>query len=294
MKVFLTGGTGTLGKAIIKRYHDKWSITSFSRDELKLSKIEREYPDVKFTIGDVKDYAAVLDAMKGHDVVIHAAAMKRIEICEVHPMEAVKTNIIGAHNVAMAAYHNRIERAVVTGSDKGANPVNAYGMTKALQERIFATYNFNATRYGNVFASRGSVAPLFRDQSKAGVPLTVTDPEMTRFMLTIDEAIDLIIYALTSPMKGDLFVKKSPAIKLIDLARAFSDRITITGKMKGEKLHEMLYSEEESTRVRSIGGNIVVVGKGTVTNKYGEAFTSDKTRLLTMDEIRRLIALYVE
>src|SRR3989344_3031729 len=289
MKLFLTGGTGTLGKALIKKFHKKCDITSFSRDELKLSQIEREYPDVKFIIGDIKDYPALERAMKGCDAIIHAAAMKLIEICEVHPFEAVKTNVLGTENVIRAALANGIKKAVVTGSDKGVEANNVYGMTKALQERLFIHNNFNAVRYGNVFGSRGSVGPLFDEQAKKGIPLTVTHPDMTRFLLTIDDAIDLIVLALQSPMKGDFFIKKSPAARLIDVARSFSDNIVVTGKTRGEKLHEALITPEEFTRLKKIKGTFVAIGKTATSTKYGEPFTSDKTRLLSIKEIKDLV-----
>lgn len=290
MRVFITGGTGTLGRAIIERYHAKWDITSFSRDELKLSQIERQYPDVKFMIGDVKDFSALEYAMRGADMVIHAAAMKRIEICEMYPEEAIKTNVIGTQNVVRAIHHAGITKAVVIGSDKDVEPVNAYGMTKGLQEKIFIAHNFNCVRYGNVFGSRGSVAPLFADQARRKVPLTVTDADMTRFILTIDEAVDLIVLALKMPMQGDVFIKKSPALKLIDLAHAFSDSVTITGKTRGEKLHEMLINSEELTRLKKVTGSYVAIGKKTTTKTYGEPFTSDRAPRMSMGEIKKLIA----
>lgn len=293
MKVFITGGTGSLGRAIIKKFHKKWNITSYSRDELKLSQIEREYPDVKFVIGDVRDYPALAKAMKGADAVIHAAAMKRIEICEAFPLEAVKTNILGAENVVRALLENGIKKAVVTGSDKGVEPANVYGMTKALQERIFVAHGFNCVRYGNVFGSRGSVAPLFAEQAKRKSQLTVTDPNMTRFILTMDDAINLILFALNSPMKGDIFVKKSPAARLIDLANAFSDNIKVIGKHRGEKLHEAIINSEESTRLRKIKGDYVAIGKEAITSRFNEAHTSNKAVILSDKKIKRLIATYL-
>jgi len=289
MKIFLTGGTGTLGKAIIKRFYNKWDIVSYSRDELKLSQIERIYPKVKFVIGDVKDYPAMEMAMKGCDAIIHAAAMKRIEICEAYPFEAIKTNILGAQNVVEAALANGIKRAVVTGSDKGVEATNSYGMTKALQERIFVHNNFNAVRYGNVFGSRGSVAHLFADQAARGIPLTVTHAEMTRFLLTIDEAVDLVQLALERPMKGDIFVKLSPAARLVDIAAAFSDKVKVTSKTRGEKLHEMLVNSEEYTRLKKIKGGYAVINKEAFSSKYGEPYTSDKVKLLSVKEIKDLV-----
>jgi UDP-glucose 4-epimerase len=289
MKVFITGGTGTLGKEIIKRFHNKWKITSYSRDELKLSQIERQYPDVNFIIGDIGDYDALQMAMRGSDAVIHAAAMKRIEVCEANPMEAVKTNIIGTQNVIYALIRNGIKKAVVTGSDKSVEPINVYGMTKGIQEKLFSSHNFNSVRYGNVFGSRGSVAPLFADQASRGLPLTVTDPEMTRFLLTIDDAIQLILFALESPMDGSIFVKKLSAAKLIDIAHAFSNNVKIIGKWPGEKKNEALINAEEFTRLRKIKSDFVAIGKKQTNSQFGESFTSDIAKRLSVKEIKKLI-----
>ncbi|MEA1909452.1 MAG: polysaccharide biosynthesis protein [Patescibacteria group bacterium] len=286
MKVFITGITGTLGKELLKRYYGKWEIVGFSRDELKQAMLEREYPKVKFIIGDVRDFDSVYKAMRGCDAVIHAAAMKRIEVCEQHPLEAVRTNVFGTENVARAATYLGIKKAITVGSDKGVDPVNAYGMTKALQEKIFTSYNYNSARYGNVFGSRGSVVPLFYQMAKEGKSLTVTDPTMTRFILTIDEAISLIIKALEEPMDGSVYVKKMPAASLGDIAKAFSDDITIIGKMRGEKLHETLISSEEFTRLAETKDGFAVIGTEKIRDDYGRAYTSDTERRLTPDEIR--------
>lgn len=288
MKVFITGITGTLGKELLKRYYDKWEIVGFSRDELKQAMLERKYPKLKLVIGDVRDYDSVYKAMRGCDAVIHAAAMKRIEVCEQHPLEAVKTNVFGTENVARAATYLGIKKAITVGSDKGVDPVNAYGMTKALQEKIFTAYSFNSARYGNVFGSRGSVVPLFYQMAKEGKQLTVTDPTMTRFILTIDEAISLVIKALESPMNGSVYVKKMPAATLGDIAKAFSDDIKIIGKMRGEKLHEALISSEEFTRLTETKDGFAVIGKEKVRDDYGRAYTSDTERRLTVEEIRKL------
>ena len=288
MKVFITGITGTLGKELLKRYYDKWEIVGFSRDELKQAMLERKYPKLKLIIGDVRDYDSVYKAMRGCDAVIHAAAMKRIEICEQHPLEAVRTNVLGTENVARAATYLGIKKAITVGSDKGVDPVNAYGMTKALQEKIFTSYNFNSARYGNVFGSRGSVVPLFYEMAKEGKQLTVTDPTMTRFILTIDEAISLVIKALESSMNGSIYVKKMPAASLGDIARAFSDDIKVIGKMRGEKLHEALISSEEFTRLTETKDGFAIIGKEKIRNEYGKTYTSDTERLLSVEEIRRL------
>src|SRR5680860_722898 len=191
MKVLITGGTGTLGKELIKKFYKEWDITVFSRDELKQAQLRAIYPKVKFMIGDVKDYQSVSKAVRNIDVILHCAAMKRIEVCEANPIEAVKTNVLGTENVVMAAKEKGIKQLISISSDKGVEPVNVYGMTKAIQEKIVIAEGYNCVRYGNVFGSRGSVVPLFIEQVKTGGSLTVTDPEMTRFILTTDQAIEL-------------------------------------------------------------------------------------------------------
>jgi len=290
MKVFITGITGTLGKELLSRFHDEWEIIGYSRDELKQAQLERQYPNAKYIIGDIRDYENLYKAMHGCDMVIHAAAMKRIEVCEDNPLEAIKTNVLGTENVARAAWQHNITKAMTIGSDKGVDPVNAYGMTKALQEKIFISYGYNCARYGNVFGSRGSVIPLFYQQSQKGETLTVTDPNMTRFILTIDEAVELIIRALNSPMRGDVFIKKSPAARLGDIAAAFSSNIKVIGKMRGEKLHEALISSEEFTRMTEVDNGYVVIGRDLVRSEYSEAYTSDKERLMSVGEIQQLSA----
>ena len=290
MKVFITGITGTLGKELLSRFYNEWEMVGYSRDELKQAQLERQYPNVKYIIGDVRDYSTLHRAMQGCDVVIHAAAMKRIEVCEENPLEAVKTNVLGTENVARAAWSHKISKAVTMGSDKGVDPVNAYGMTKALQEKIFISYGFNCVRYGNVFGSRGSVIPLFYQQAQKGEQLTVTDPNMTRFILTIDEAVDLILLSLNSPMRGDVFIKRSPAARLGDIAAAFSSNIKVIGKMRGEKLHEALISSEEFTRLTEAENGYVVIGKDLIRSEYGAAYTSDRERLLSVPEIQQLAA----
>ncbi|MBU1083002.1 polysaccharide biosynthesis protein, partial [Patescibacteria group bacterium] len=212
------------------------------------------------------------------------------EVCEEHPLEAIKTNVLGTENVARAAHYLKITKAVTIGSDKGVDPVNAYGMTKALQEKLFITHGFNCVRYGNVFGSRGSVIPLFHQQMEKGEPLTITDPNMTRFILTINDAVELILLALNSPMRGDVFIKRSPSARLSDIAHAFSDNIRIIGKMRGEKLHEALISAEEFTRLTEAENGHVIIGKELVHSEYSLPYTSDKERLLTVPELKQLIS----
>jgi len=291
MKVLITGGTGTLGKELIKKFYKEWDITVFSRDELKQAQLRAIYPKVKFMIGDVKDYYSVSKAVRNVDVIFHCAAMKRIEVCEVNPIEAVKTNVLGTENVVIAARENGIKQLISISSDKGVEPVNVYGMTKAIQEKIVIAEGYNCVRYGNVFGSRGSVVPLFMEQAKIGGPLTVTDPEMTRFILTTDQAIELIMLALNSPMDGKVFVKKSPSAKIGDIAESFGVEVKIVGRMIGEKTHEMLISQEETTRVEDKGGYFIIT-HNIDESKKAEPYTSDIERKLTQEEIKGLVEDY--
>jgi len=291
MKVLITGGTGTLGKELIKKFHQEWEITILSRDELKQAQLKAIYPKVKFIIGDIRDYHSVLKAVRGIDVILHCAAMKRIEVCEKHPMEAVKTNILGTENVVMAAREKGIKKLISISSDKGVEPVNVYGMTKAIQEKIVIAEGYNCVRYGNVFGSRGSVVPLFCEQIKKGGPLTVTDPEMTRFILTTDQAIELIMLALNSPMEGKIFVKKSPSARIGDIAESFGGEVKVIGRMIGEKMHEMLIAKEETSRAEDKGDYYIISFKMNGLES-SEPYTSDKERRLTQEEIKELVTEY--
>ena len=291
MKVLITGGTGTLGKELIKKFYKEWDITVFSRDELKQAQLQAIYPKVKFIIGDVKDYQSVSKAVRNIDVIFHCAAMKRIEVCEVNPIEAVKTNVLGTENVVMAAKEKGIKKLISISSDKGVEPVNVYGMTKAIQEKIVTAEGYNCVRYGNVFGSRGSVVPLFMEQAKMGGPLTVTDPEMTRFILTTDQAIELIMLALDSPMEGKVFVKKSSSARIGDIAESFGVEVKIVGRMIGEKTHEMLISEEETTRVED-KGDYFIITHNIDKSKEAEPYMSDIEKRLTQEEIKELVEDY--
>jgi UDP-glucose 4-epimerase len=291
MKVLITGGTGTLGKELIKKFYQDWEITVLSRDELKQAQLKAIYPKVKFIIGDVRDYLSVIKATRNIEVILHCAAMKRIEVCEKHPIEAVKTNILGTENVVMAAKEKGIKQLISISSDKGVEPINVYGMTKAIQEKIVIAEGYNCVRYGNVFGSRGSVVPLFCEQIKKGGPLTVTDPEMTRFILTTDQAIELIILALNSPMEGKIFVKKSPSARIGDIAESFGAEIKVVGKMIGEKMHEMLIAKEETLRAEDKGDYYIISLKMNGL-KSSEPYTSDRERRLSHEEIQKLVAEY--
>jgi UDP-N-acetylglucosamine 4,6-dehydratase len=268
-RILITGGTGSFGHFMVRRIlpHEPAEIRIFSRDEKKQFDMRHEfaaYPSVTFIVGDVRDVHQLRQACGGIDIVFHAAALKQVPNCELFPMEAVKTNVLGAENLITVAIENNVERVVAVSTDKAVKPVNVMGMTKALQERLIINANqsprnhgtrFCCVRYGNVMGSRGSVIPLFKRQLRDGKPLTVTRPEMTRFMLTFGDAADLVLYAMEHTEGGELFVKKAPsayivtvAEALIELAGAQNREIRFIGQFAGEKIHEILISEEEATR----------------------------------------------
>lgn len=264
-RLLITGGTGSFGNAVLKRFLNTeiGEIRIFSRDEKKQDDMRKHYnnPKLKFYIGDVRDYQSVLNATRGVDYIFHAAALKQVPSCEFHPMEAVKTNVIGTDNVLEAAIQNEVKRVVCLSTDKAVYPINAMGISKAMMEKVMVAKSRNVdesktvicgTRYGNVMASRGSVIPLFIDQIRAGKALSITDPSMTRFMMTLADAVDLVLYAFEHGNNGDLFVQKAPAATVETLARALTAMlgvpehpIQIIGTRHGEKLYEALLSREE-------------------------------------------------
>lgn len=270
--LLITGGTGSFGNAVLRRFLDSdiAEIRIFSRDEKKQEDMRIKYMNdkIKFYIGDVRNYRGLDDAMDGVDYVFHAGALKQVPSCEFFPIEAVKTNILGADNVLEAAINKGVKKAIVLSTDKAAYPINAMGMTKALMEKVAVAKGRNLkkgqtvicrTRYGNVMASRGSVIPLFVDLIKQGKPLTVTDPNMTRFMMTLDDAVDLVMYAFKHGKQGDLFVQKSPASTVGDLAQAIKELkksdvpIKHIGIRHGEKLYETLVTMEEMVDAIDLG-----------------------------------------
>lgn len=265
--LLITGGTGSFGNAVFKRFlnTDIGEIRIFSRDEKKQDDMRKEYknPKLKFFIGDVRDLESVKGAVYGVDYIFHAAALKQVPSCEFFPLEAVKTNVLGAENVLNAAIEAEVGKIVCLSTDKAVYPVNAMGISKALMEKIFIAKSRKVagnktlicgTRYGNVMASRGSVIPLFIHQIKNGLPITVTEPTMTRFLMNLDEAIDLALFAFENASPGDLMVKKSPACNMWDLAQALRElfhadnEIKVIGVRLGEKIHETLLTREESAR----------------------------------------------
>lgn len=263
--LLITGGTGSFGNAVLKRFleTDIKEIRIFSRDEKKQDDMRKKYHSskLKFYIGDVRDYNSVLNATRGVDYIYHAAALKQVPSCEFHPMEAVKTNVLGTENVLEAAIQNHVKRIVCLSTDKAVYPINAMGISKAMMEKVIVAKSRNldeldtticCTRYGNVMASRGSVIPLFVDQIRQGKPLTITDPNMTRFMMTLDDAVDLVLYAFEHGQNGDIFVQKAPAATIHVLAQALTQLlnvpehpISIMGTRHGEKAFEALLSREE-------------------------------------------------
>jgi len=271
--LLITGGTGTFGNAVLARFLETEikEIRIFSRDEKKQEdlRIRLANPKVKFFIGDVRNYDSLLPAMQGVDYVFHAAALKQVPSCEFFPLEAIRTNNLGAENVMNAAMTVGVKNLIVLSTDKAVYPINAMGMSKALMEKLMIAkarmYGDNGTifcgtRYGNVMASRGSVIPLFLHQIQEGAPLTITDPNMTRFMMTIEDAVDLVLYAFQNGNPGDMFVQKAPAATIRTLAEAMvklfnaKNEIRIIGTRHGEKLYETLLNREEMAKAEDMGG----------------------------------------
>jgi UDP-glucose 4-epimerase len=271
-RLLITGGTGSFGNAVLRRFLQAGveEIRIFSRDEKKQDDMRKRYASdkLRFYVGDVRDSRAVADAMRGVDYVFHAAALKQVPSCEFHPLEAVKTNVIGTDNVLEAAIANAIKRVICLSTDKAVYPINAMGISKAMMEKVMVAKSRSSgaqtvicgTRYGNVMASRGSVIPLFARQLHEGKPITITDPLMTRFMMSLDDAVDLVLYAFEHGQNGDIFVQKAPAATIETLARAICEtmgkpdhRIDTIGTRHGEKLYETLLSREERAAAKDLG-----------------------------------------
>lgn len=298
--LLITGGTGSFGTTVLKRFLNSEirEIRIFSRDEKKQDDMRQEYQNdkIKYYIGDVRDKRSIDAAMKGVDYVFHAAALKQVPSCEFFPMEAVRTNIIGCENVLDSALENGVKNVIVLSTDKAVYPINAMGMTKALSEKVMIAKSRNlngtgmvfcGTRYGNVMASRGSVIPLLVDQIKKGKPLTITDPNMTRFMMTLEDALDLVLFAFEHGKNGDIFVQKAPAATLDILAKALlelyhsSNPIHIIGTRHGEKLYETLVNREEMVKAVDMGSYFRIPADTRDLN-YGKYFTEGQQE---MDEI---------
>jgi UDP-glucose 4-epimerase len=270
--LLITGGTGSFGNAVLRRFLNSGldEIRIFSRDEKKQDDMRKKYnnPKLRFYIGDVRDHQSVINAVRGVNYIFHAAALKQVPSCEFHPLEAVKTNILGTENVLEAAIQCGIKRVVVLSTDKAVYPINAMGISKAMMEKVAVAKSrnstqtvINVTRYGNVMASRGSVIPLFIKQIRAGNPITITDPSMTRFMMTLDDAVDLVLYAFENGNPGEIFVQKAPAATIEVLVKSLTEivgkpehDVSVIGTRHGEKLFEALLSREEMVAAEDLGG----------------------------------------
>ena len=325
MKIFknkillISGGTGSFGNAVLRRLLDSdlKEIRILSRDEKKQDDMRKKYNNkkLKFYIGDVRDYGSVLSAVRGVNYIFHAAALKQVPSCEFHPIEAVKTNILGTENVLEAAIACSVERVICLSTDKAVYPINAMGISKAMMEKVVVAKSrasestiICTTRYGNVMASRGSVIPLFVDQIYRGNPITVTDTEMTRFMMTLDDAVNLVLFAFESGQSGDIYVQKAPAATIGTLAEALTilmkkpeHAIDIIGTRHGEKLYETLLSREEMVAVEDLGDYYRVppdlrdlnyakfMDKGEVAISASEDYNSHNTRRLDVEGMKELL-----
>jgi len=319
--LLISGGTGSFGNAVLKRFLDSdlKEIRIFSRDEKKQDDMRKKYmhPKLKFYLGDVRDYRSILNATRGVDFIFHAAALKQVPSCEFHPMQAVNTNILGTENLLEAAIQNEVKRVVCLSTDKAVYPINAMGISKAMMEKVMVAKSRNidqvktvicGTRYGNVMASRGSVIPLFVDQVRAGQALTITDPNMTRFMMTLADAVNLVLYAFEHGNNGDIFVQKAPAATVKTLAKALvglmdesEHPINIIGTRHGEKLFEVLLSREEMACAEDRGDYFRVppdlrdlnyekfVEKGEEEISRTEDYNSHNTERLDVDGMKKLL-----
>jgi UDP-N-acetylglucosamine 4,6-dehydratase/5-epimerase len=322
--LLITGGTGSFGNAVLRRFLSSAvrEIRILSRDEKKQDDMRKQYKDgkLKFYIGDVRDSRSVAAAMRGVDYVFHAAALKQVPSCEFHPMEAVRTNVLGTENVLEAAIATGVQRVVCLSTDKAVYPINAMGISKAMMEKVMVAASRNlegsgtvicGTRYGNVMASRGSVIPLFHEQVRAGRPITITDPSMTRFMMTLDDAVDLVLYAFEHGGNGDIFVQKAPAATVKTLAHAMLELmgkpehpVHVIGTRHGEKLYEALLSREEMACADDLGDYFRVPADGRDLNyakfveqgdqsltrtSHGEDYNSHNTTRLDLEGMKQLL-----
>jgi len=315
--LLITGGTGSFGNAVLNRFlkSDIKEIKIFSRDEKKQDDMRRLYKSkkIKFFIGDVRDPLSIDSAMANTDYVFHAAALKQVPSCEFFPVEAVKTNIMGTENVLNSAIKNKVEKIICLSTDKAVYPINAMGISKAMMEKVFVAKSRNSgktkiigTRYGNVMGSRGSVIPLFVEQINAGKPITITDPKMTRFMMTLDDAVELVLYAFKNGNQGDLFVQKSPAATVSVLAKALVELyksksiVKEIGIRHGEKMYETLVTKEEMIKAEDQEKYFKITpdgrdlnydqyfSKGTLKSSIDE-YNSNNTNLLNVEEMKNLL-----
>jgi UDP-N-acetylglucosamine 4,6-dehydratase/5-epimerase len=318
--LMITGGTGSFGNTVLKRFlsTDVREIRIFSRDEKKQEemRIALNDPKLKFYIGDVRNYDSIYQAMKGVDYVFHAAALKQVPSCEFYPLEAVRTNVLGSENVMEAAVARGVSRVVMLSTDKAVYPINAMGISKAMMEKFMVAKArmqnegetvLCATRYGNVMASRGSVIPLFVSQLKEGKPLTVTDPNMTRFLMSLEDSVDLVLYAFEHGQQGDIFVQKAPASTVADLAQALKELLNKDnpvreiGTRHGEKLYESLISREEMAKAQDMGGYYRIpadnrdlnyaqfFSEGEEKISHQDDYTSHNTERLNVEQVKTLL-----
>jgi len=318
--LMITGGTGSFGNTVLNRFlsTEVREIRIFSRDEKKQEemRIALNNPKLKFYIGDVREYDSIYQAMKGVDYVFHAAALKQVPSCEFYPLEAVRTNVLGSENVMAAAIARGVSRLVMLSTDKAVYPINAMGISKAMMEKFMVAKSrmqgegetvLCATRYGNVMASRGSVIPLFVSQLKEGRALTVTDPNMTRFLMSLEDSVDLVLYAFAHAGQGDIFVQKAPASTVADLAQALkelfgkSNPVRIIGTRHGEKLYESLISREEMAKAQDLGGYYRIpadnrdlnyaqyFSEGEEKISHQEDYTSHNTERLNVEQVKTLL-----
>lgn len=318
--LLITGGTGSFGHAVLKRFLNSsiQEIRIFSRDEKKQDDMRRKFNNkkIKYYIGDVRDYSSTSDAMRGVDYVFHAAALKQVPSCEFYPMEAVRTNVLGTENVLNAGINHGVQRVIVLSTDKAVYPINAMGMSKAMAEKVMLAKSRQiidsktsvfATRYGNVMASRGSVIPLFIDQIQNKQPLTITDPTMTRFLMSLEDSVGLVLHAFDHGTQGDIFVQKAPAATIGNVAQALLEifrsdsEIRIIGTRHGEKCYESLVSREEMAMAEDMGAyyRIKTDNRDLNYDKYSvegeeavsrlEDYTSHNTQQLNIDEIKTLL-----
>lgn len=319
--LLITGGTGSFGNAVLKRFlkDDIGEIRIFSRDEKKQDDLRKKYSSnsLRFYIGDVRDPQSVINAMRGVDYVFHAAALKQVPSCEFHPLEAVKTNVLGTENVIEAAIECEVQRVVCLSTDKAVYPINAMGISKAMMEKVMVAASRNlegtgtvicGTRYGNVMASRGSVIPLFVEQIRAGKAITITDPNMTRFMMTLDDAVELVLYAFQHGNNGDIFVQKAPAATVAVLTEAVlslmgkpDHEVRVIGTRHGEKLYEALLSREERATAADLEGYFRVppdgrdlnygkfVEQGEMSISESEDYNSHNTQRLDVEGMKKLL-----
>ncbi len=319
--LLITGGTGSFGNAVLNRFLDTdiKEIRVFSRDEKKQEDMRIKYKNdkLKFYIGDVRDYESINFALHGVDYLFHAAALKQVPSCEFFPMEAVKTNVLGANNVVRASINNKVKRVIVLSTDKAVYPINSMGLSKAMMEKMVVATSRTitddstilcCTRYGNVMASRGSVIPLFVGQMKAKQPVTITDPTMTRFMMSLEEAVDLVLFAFENGKQGDTFVQKAPAATIETLAKAIGEifnkedaNIKVIGTRHGEKKYETLVTREEMLKAIDLGNYYRIpadnrdlnytkyMAKGEIMLDEIEDYNSHNTRRLNVDEMKEML-----